>query len=150
MDFKSVKQLADLMEERGLVQIEVQDGDQKISLSRQVDLAALAAMQLPAAAPAPAPQPAAAAPAPAAEAPEEKAGEALTSPIVGTVYLAAAPGEAPFVKPGDRVKKGQTLCIVEAMKVMNEYAAPRDGAVDEICVEDGQLVEYGQCLLRLA
>ena len=69
--------------------------------------------------------------------------------MVGTVYLSPSPGEKPFVQVGDRVKKGQVLCILEAMKLMNEYTAPQDGKIVDICVTDGQLAEYGQCLFKI-
>ena len=76
-------------------------------------------------------------------------GEAVTAPVVGVFYSAAAPGSEPFVKPGDRVQKGQTLCIVEAMKMMNEITADFDGVVTEIVPQDGELVEYGAPLVYL-
>lgn len=144
MDMKSVKQLADLMEQRGLSHIEVCEGEHKISLTKQPAAAPAAQTTAPALVPAPAPQ---------AAAPEQttppKPGEELNSPLVGVAYLAPEPEADPFVCVGQAVKKGQTLCIVEAMKVMNEFAAPRDGVVAEICVADGVLVEFGQCLFRL-
>lgn len=146
MDFKSVKQLADLMEERGLTRIEVSEGEHKISLSREVPFVTAmpaAPVAQPAVAAAPPPQ------AEAAPAAEEKAGEELTAPLVGIAYLAPQPGAEPFVQAGSPVKKGQTLCIIEAMKVMNEFTAPRDGTVAEVCTANGEMVEFGQCLFRL-
>ena len=142
MDLKSVKQLADLMEERGLTHIEVCEGEHKIALSKHETYAgpAMQAAETPACA--------ATDGGPDAQ-PDAPAGEELTAPLVGVVYLAPKPGEAPFVQLGDRVKKGQTMCILEAMKVLNEFTAPRDGEVAEICVKDEQLAEFGQCLFRL-
>ncbi|MFV0351989.1 MAG: acetyl-CoA carboxylase biotin carboxyl carrier protein [Oscillospiraceae bacterium] len=143
MDFKSVKQLADLMEERGLTNIEVCEGEHKISLSKEIKFeAAPVAMQSAVQAP-----PQEAPPVQAAEQPAP--GEVLEAPLVGIVYLAPNPDAAPFVQVGCRVKKGQTLCIVEAMKVMNEFTAPRDGEIASVCVENGQMVEFGQCMFRL-
>ncbi len=150
MDLESVKKLADLMEERGLTKVEVCEGEHKISLSKE-QAAPIPAAQL-ALAPPPAAQGAAAgamAPAPRAEGPAAAAGKPLESPLVGVVYLAPKPDSANFVSVGSRVKKGQTLCIVEAMKVMNEFTAPSDGEITEICVSNEELVEYGQVLFRL-
>ena len=73
----------------------------------------------------------------------------LKSPMVGTVYVSPTPGSEPYVKVGDKVKKGQVLCIIEAMKLMNEYTAPQDGEIVDVCIRDGELVEYGQCLFKL-
>ncbi|MFV0412043.1 MAG: acetyl-CoA carboxylase biotin carboxyl carrier protein [Oscillospiraceae bacterium] len=143
MDFKSVRQLADLMEERGLTNIEICEGDNKISLSkesRSTNAAPNAAL-LPEAGPAPAQ--------PLEPQEKEQPGDVLKAPLVGVVYLASKPGAAPFVQVGQKVKKGQILCIMEAMKVMNEFTAPRDGEVAEIYPEDAQMVEYGQPLFRL-
>jgi acetyl-CoA carboxylase biotin carboxyl carrier protein len=111
-------------------------------------MAAPAQAFVPAAAHAPAPAPAAQAPAAAsvAEAPPRAAGDAVTSPMVGTVYLQPQPGADPFVKVGDMVQAGQTLFIVEAMKTMNPIPAPKGGRVVEILVSDAQPVEYGEPL----
>ncbi len=147
MDFESVKQLADLMDERGLSRIEVCEGDRKISLAKELTVAAQVA-----AGPPPAPQSGAARATAGAPEPPEAAlavGEALTSPLVGVVYLSPKPGDPPFAGVGDRVKQGQTLCIVEAMKVMNEFTAPRDGEIVDVCVENEELVEFGQVLFRM-
>jgi acetyl-CoA carboxylase biotin carboxyl carrier protein len=141
-----VRQLAELLSENDLTEIEVQDGDRRIAVKRQ-----------PAAA-APPPSPplaqaaAAAAPtvtAPAAEvAPASSAG-AIKSPMVGTVYLSGEPGAPPFASPGRRVGEGDTLVIIEAMKVMNPIVAPRSGTIAAILVQDGQPVEFDQPLLIL-
>ena len=139
-----VRQLAELLNQNDLTEIEVEDGDRKIVVKRSVAIAAAAA------APAPAPAPASAAPAAAAEAPPPASHPgAVKSPMVGTVFLAAEPGANPFVSPGSRVKQGDTLLIIEAMKVMNPIAAPRAGTVTEILVVDAQPVEYDQPLVIL-
>ena len=139
MDIKSVKQLAALAQEFDLAQLAVKDGEFEVTISR----GGAAVVAAPMAA-TPAPVAVAAQPAQAQE-----AGEALNAPLVGVVYLAAKPGAAPFVQVGQAVKQGQTLCILEAMKVMNEFPAPRDGVVTAVCVENEDLVEFGQCLFRL-
>jgi acetyl-CoA carboxylase biotin carboxyl carrier protein len=135
-----VRQLADLLNENDLTEIEVEDGGRRIVVKREVRLAPAA----PAAAPAPAP----AAPAPPPLSPANHPG-AVKSPMVGTVYLSGEPSAKPFVSPGDKVKEGDTLLIVEAMKVMNPIVAPRAGTVREILVVDAQPVEYDQPLVIL-
>jgi acetyl-CoA carboxylase biotin carboxyl carrier protein len=133
-----LRRLARLLEETGLTEIEYESEGQRVRVNRS---AAQNVSAVPASAAAPAPVAAgAAAPAPAG---------AVTSPMVGTAYLASEPGGAPFVKIGDRVKQGQTLLIIEAMKVMNPIPAPEAGTVDAILVNDGQPVEYGEPLLVL-
>ncbi|MBI3503919.1 MAG: acetyl-CoA carboxylase biotin carboxyl carrier protein [Proteobacteria bacterium] len=136
----TLRRLAKLMEETGLTEIEYQEGATRLKLGRGT-LAAVPA----AAAPAPA---AKAAPAPAAASDGPPAG-AVTSPMVGTCYLGAEPGAPAFVKVGDKVREGQTLVIVEAMKVMNPIRSPRAGTVASITVENGAPVEYGEILLVL-
>ncbi len=149
MDLKTVKQLADLMEQYGLASAEVTEGEHTIVLSKAM---AVTAPVVPSSAAVAAP-PAPAAPGEAAASSTTSApaapGEELKSPLVGVAYLCPKPGAKPFIAKGQQVKKGDTLCIVEAMKVMNEFTAPRDGTVSEICIEDGQLVEYGQRLFQL-
>ncbi|MXO72547.1 acetyl-CoA carboxylase biotin carboxyl carrier protein [Alteraurantiacibacter buctensis] len=146
IDAKLVRELADMLAETGLTEIEVEDGDRKIRVSRGAVAAAAAPVALAApvaAAPAAA---AAAAPAPAAE-PAVDLANAVKSPMVGTAYLLPEPGAAPFVSVGDNVKSGQTLLIVEAMKVMNPITAPRDGVIKQVLIENGQPVEYDQPLV---
>ena len=145
VDTALVRELAELLAETGLTEIEVEDGDRKVRVARGggVARAAPAVMAAPAAAPA---APAAAAAAPAAEAPADTSG-ALKSPMVGTVYLSAEPGAAPFVTVGQTVKEGETLVIIEAMKVMNPIAADKAGTVKAILVENAQPVEYDQPLV---
>jgi acetyl-CoA carboxylase biotin carboxyl carrier protein len=144
IDAKLVRQLAELLSENQLTEIEVEDGERRISVKRQVTVAA-ASQALPAAAPA-APAPAA----PVAAAPEVPPSAhpgAVKSPMVGTVYLSGEPGAKPFVSPGQSVKEGETLLIVEAMKVMNPIIAPRAGTVTQVLVQDAQPVEYDQPLV---
>ena len=131
-----VRKLAKLMDETGLSEIEFESDDNRIRVAR-----AAPAVQAPAPSQAPA---AATAAAPASD--SVPAG-AVTSPMVGTVYLASEPGADPFVKVGDQVSEGQTLLIVEAMKVMNPLPSPRSGTVSAILVGDGDPVEFGEPLL---
>ncbi|SFP25987.1 acetyl-CoA carboxylase biotin carboxyl carrier protein [Qipengyuania nanhaisediminis] len=148
VDTSLVRELAEMLGDTGLTEIEVEDGDRKIRVSRGGGMAMAAPAPMAAA-----PAPAAAAPAPApapgndpAPADADVAG-ALKSPMVGTVYLAPEPGAADFVKVGDSVKEGQTLLIVEAMKVMNPIAADKSGTVKAILVENAQPVEFDQPLV---
>ncbi|GAA4035234.1 acetyl-CoA carboxylase biotin carboxyl carrier protein [Parerythrobacter jejuensis] len=148
VDSKLVRELAELLAESGLTEIEVEDGDQKIRVSRGGGVAAPAAPAM-VAAPAPvAAAPAAAAPAPAAsEAPADDHGDAMKSPMVGTCYLAPEPGADDFVKVGDSVKEGDTILIVEAMKVMNPITADKSGTIKAILVENAQPIEFDQPLV---
>jgi acetyl-CoA carboxylase biotin carboxyl carrier protein len=140
VDAALVRQLAELLDETHLTEIEVQDGERKIRVARTV--AAIAATAATVAAPTPA---APVAEAPAAPAPSSA--NAIKSPMVGTVFLAAEPGAKPFAGVGDTVSEGQTLVIIEAMKVMNPIAAPRAGKVVQVMVANGQPVEFDQPLL---
>jgi acetyl-CoA carboxylase biotin carboxyl carrier protein len=142
VDTKLVRELAELLNDTGLSEIEVEDGDRKIKVSRQ--MTAVAAAPMAVAAPAPIAAPAAAAAAPAEAAP---AANALKSPMVGTAYLSPEPGAAPFVSVGDKVAAGDTLLIVEAMKVMNPITAANGGTVKAVLVESGQPVEFDQPLM---
>ncbi|HMC92257.1 MAG TPA: acetyl-CoA carboxylase biotin carboxyl carrier protein [Allosphingosinicella sp.] len=141
-----VRQLAELLNENALTEIEVVDGGRRIVVKREVQ-AAPAAPAVQAAAPAPAPAAPAPAPAPAADVPPSAHPGAVKSPMVGTVYLSAEPGSKPFASVGDSVKAGDTLLIVEAMKVMNPIVAPRAGTVRQVLVVDGQPVEFDQPLV---
>jgi acetyl-CoA carboxylase biotin carboxyl carrier protein len=153
IDAALVRQLADILKETELTEIEVERGDLKIKVKREITVAAAPVTY--AAAPAPVAHHApAAAPAPAAMPSDPativaRSGEEVKSPMVGTAYLAPAPGADAFIKPGDKVKKGQTLLIVEAMKTMNPITSPRDGVVAEIVVGDAQPVEFGEPLVVL-
>lgn len=146
VDIELVRQLAAVLDETNLTEIEVEDGDRKVRVARKVSAAPVAY-----AAPAPvAAAPAAAAPAampsdPASITPAHE--NAVKSPMVGTAYLAAEPGAKPFIAVGSQVKAGDTLIIVEAMKVMNPIAAPHGGTVKAILIENGQPVEFDQPLV---
>ena len=142
-----VRQLAELLNQNELTEIEVVDGERRIVVKREVMVSHAAPLAAPPAA-APAAAPAAPAPAPpAAEVSPAQHPGAVKSPMVGTVYLSAEPGSKAFVSPGDTVREGDTLLIVEAMKVMNQIQAPRAGTVREVLVVDAQPVEYDQPLV---
>ncbi|GGD89015.1 acetyl-CoA carboxylase biotin carboxyl carrier protein subunit [Tsuneonella deserti] len=145
VDTKLVRELAELLAETGLTEIEVEDGDRKVRVARG-GAVAMAHAPVHSVAPAAAPAPAAPA-APVAEAPAADHAGALKSPMVGTAYLTPEPGAQPFVKVGDSVKQGDTLLIVEAMKVMNPIAADKSGTIKAILVENAQPVEYDQPLV---
>lgn len=150
IDPKLVRKLADILKETDLSEIEVEQGDLKIRVARQLTAApAVSYVAAPqAAAPAPvAAAPAAAAPEAAAAAPAGVPKDAIKSPMVGTVYLSAQPGAPAFIKVGDKIKQGQTLLIVEAMKTMNPIPSPREGTVAQILVSDAQPVEFGEALV---
>ena len=152
IDTTLVRQLADILNDTSLTEIEVERGELRIRVAREIVAAPV--MQYAAA-----PAPAAHSPAPAAAAPVSmpsdpaaivaKQGEEVKSPMVGTVYLQASPEAPPFIAVGDKVKKGQTLLIVEAMKTMNPIQSPRDGVVVEVLVGDAQPVEFGEALVLL-
>ena len=145
-----VRELAELIAETGLTEIEIEKEGVRVRVAKQVQVAAFASA--PAAfAPAAAPAPVAAAPAPAAAAPGDPAKHpgAVKSPMVGTAYLAPEPGAAQFIDIGTRVTQGQTLLIIEAMKTMNHIPAPRAGTVTAILIGNGQPVEFGEPLVIL-
>ena len=157
MDAAKISQIADVMRSHGLSRVRVEEAD-----GSAVELECGTVAPAPVAAPAPAAPaaPVAAAPAPVAAAPvaPAPAGDepidmahttAVRAPMVGVFYAAPAPGAEPFVHVGSKVKKGDTLCVIEAMKVMNEVTAEEDGEVVDICVHDGDLVEYGCCLMKI-
>src|SRR5688572_14074761 len=144
VDTDLIRELAELLSANELTEIEVEDGDRKIKVRREaapIISAPAAAYSAPATA-----APASSAPAPGAAA-EEAAGNAVKSPMVGTAFLSPEPGAAPFVSVGDAVKVGDTLLIIEAMKVMNPITAPSGGVVKQITVSDGQPVEFDQPLV---
>jgi len=138
VDSEQIRELAKLLEETGLAEVEITEGDRSIRVVRNGIAAAGTPM-------APAPAPVAA----AAAANDEPHPGSVTSPMVGTVYLAANPDAEPFVKVGNKVSEGDTLFIIEAMKVMNPIPAPRTGTVKSVLVDDGQPVEFGEPLLIL-
>ena len=144
VDTKLVRELAELLNDTGLSEIEVEDGDRKIKVCRNIQAVAAA----PVAFAAPAAPAAPATPVPTADAgPAAAPANAVKSPMVGTAYLTPEPGAAPFVSVGDKVSAGDTLLIVEAMKVMNPITAPNGGTVKSILVESGQPVEFDQPLM---
>lgn len=156
MDSKRLAEIADVMEDCGLTRVRVEEPDgtavelerasaaQPVAVPVPMPGAVAAQVAAPTVAPA-APEPATQTP---AAAPEPK-GTEVTAPMVGVFYAAPAPGDEPFVRVGSKVKAGETLCIIEAMKVLNEVTAEADGEVLEICVADGDLVEFGSCLMRI-
>ena len=151
VDIELVRQLAQVLDDTNLTEIEVEDGDRKVRVARKVNvtqnvMGAAAPAFAPVAAPAAAPAAPASMPSdPASITPAHE--NAVKSPMVGTVYLAAEPGAKPFVSVGQQVKAGDTLLIVEAMKVMNPIAAPHGGTVKAVLVENGQPVEFDQPLV---
>jgi acetyl-CoA carboxylase biotin carboxyl carrier protein len=152
IDTTLVRQLADILNDTALTEIEVERGELRIRVAREVVAAPVMQYAAAPAATAHAPAPAASAPVSMPSDPATivaKAGEEVKSPMVGTVYLQASPEAPPFIAVGDKVKKGQTLLIVEAMKTMNPIQAPRDGVVVEVLVGDAQPVEFGEPLVLL-
>ncbi|TNE33651.1 MAG: acetyl-CoA carboxylase biotin carboxyl carrier protein [Alphaproteobacteria bacterium] len=146
IDKKAIRDLAEIMNETGLGEIEIEMGDHRLRVSRGSSAQAdVVQAVMPAAVAAPTPVAAPATPAPAADASSHPG--AVKSPMVGTVYLAPEPGAALFISEGDTVTEGQTLVIVEAMKTMNPIAAPRSGKVTSILVGNQEPVEYGQPLV---
>ena len=136
MNETDIRKYASLMQELGLTGLEITEGDKVVRLERAVAPAAAQTIAVPSAAPVP---------------PAAPAADALSvrSPVVGVFYAAPAENAEPYVAVGSRVSKGQTLCIIEAMKLMNEITAEEDGVISEICVTNGQIVEYGTELFRI-
>ena len=149
MDIRKVKKLIELLDESGIAEIEITEGEDSVRISRNVSSGVAVAPAMPVQ-PAPA-APAAAAPAtvaaaPAAQPESEEEGYLVTAPMVGTFYSAPSPGSPTFVQVGDRVNEGDTLCIIEAMKMMNQIEAEISGVVKSIRAQNGEPVEYGQIL----
>lgn len=145
MELSRLKELIDLMDRNQLEELEVEDGDFKVRLRKKGDkireVVAVPSAQAPVVG---------AAPASFDPGEEEEAGEVVSSPMVGTFYRSSSPGTDPFVEEGDKVEEGQVLCIIEAMKVMNEVKSDRAGTIGKILVENGAAVEFNQPLLRWA
>jgi acetyl-CoA carboxylase biotin carboxyl carrier protein len=146
MDIRKVKKLIELLEESGIAEIEINEGEESVRISRYSTTAPAAPIQQYA------PAPAAPAPAPAAQtesASETPAviGHTVNAPMVGTFYTASAPGSPDFVKVGDSVNEGDTVCIIEAMKILNQIEADISGTVKAILIENAQPVEFGQPLI---
>jgi acetyl-CoA carboxylase biotin carboxyl carrier protein len=150
MDLRKLKTLIDLVQNSGISELEISEGEEKIRIAKQLATPAPTTVMLGAAAPAAAPaSPAPAAAAPAAPPPVPE-GHVVKSPMVGTFYRSGSPGAPSFVEVGQTVKAGETLCIIEAMKLMNEIEADASGTVKEVLVENGQPVEFGQPLFVIA
>lgn len=156
MDSKRLAEIADVMEDRGLTRVRVEEPDGTAVELERASTARPVAVPMPIpsamAAQVTAPTVAPAAPEPATQTPDaapEPKGTEVTAPMVGVFYAAPAPGDEPFVHVGSKVKAGETLCIIEAMKVLNEVTAEADGEVLEIYAADGDLVEFGSCLMRI-
>ena len=151
MDIRKVKKLIELLEESGIAEIEITEGEEAVRISRYPNAVPVAAApapipvqaQAPVAAAAAAP---AAAPPPAPEASPAQAGHRVAAPMVGTFYRSSSPEAEPFVKVGDMIQVGDTLCIIEAMKMMNQIEADVSGKLMSVEVENGEPVEYGQAL----
>jgi acetyl-CoA carboxylase biotin carboxyl carrier protein len=159
MDLRKLKKLIDLVEDSGIAELEVTEGEEKVKIVKGggagKEVVVLSPTGVPVstapsvAASAPAAPAPATAPPPAAEAPTSLEGHIVKSPMVGTFYRAGSPGAKPFVEVGDTVKAGQTICVIEAMKLMNEIEADKDGVIKAIMVENGQPVEYGEPLMLI-
>ena len=147
IDADLVRLLAELLNKNELTEIEVEDDERRIVVKRQITYAAPASVHVAAPPQAAAGAPAAPAAGPTADIPPAAHPGTVKSPMVGTVYLSGEPGAKPFVSPGQSVKEGDTLLIVEAMKVMNPITAPRSGTVTQVLVQDAQPVEYDQPLV---
>ena len=151
MDLRKLKKLIDLVQESGIAELEITEGEEKVKIVKGGVVVTSAAPAPAAVQAAPAAAPAAGAPAaaPAAEPEPGQEGHVVKAPMVGTFYRSASPDAKPFVEVGQAVKEGDTICIIEAMKLMNEIEADASGVVKAILVENGQPVEYGQALFIL-
>jgi acetyl-CoA carboxylase biotin carboxyl carrier protein len=153
MDLRKLKKLIDLVQESGIAELEITEGEEKVKIVKG-GVVSVSAAAPASSAPAPevraaaAPAPTAAAP-PAADAAAGQEGHVVKAPMVGTFYRSPSPDAKPFVEVGQAVKEGDTICIIEAMKLMNEIEADAAGTVKAILVENGQPVEYGQALFIL-
>lgn len=144
VESRLIRELAGILEETGLTEIEIEKSGFRVRVARSISVSAVTAIPQPASSQAAPAAPVAAVPAK----PADTAHPGLvTSPMVGTAYLAPSPGAAAFVKAGDTVKEGQTLLIIEAMKTMNQIPAPRSGRVVQVIVADGQPIEYGEPIM---
>jgi len=148
MDLRKLKTLIDLVSESTISELEITEAEGKVRIVKSTGAQMMAAptQMVTVAAPAPAATVAVEAPAAAPAAPAAPAGHTVKSPMVGTFYRSSSPGAAPFVQIGSQVKEGDTLCIVEAMKILNEIESDKSGTVTQILCENGQAVEYGQPL----
>ncbi len=148
MDIRKVKKLIELLDESGIAEIEITEGEESVRISRYAqNVAAPAPMALAPVAAAPAAPAAAPATAPVVAAEPEEDGFEVNAPMVGTFYAASSPGAAPYVQVGDRINEGDTLCIIEAMKMMNQIEADVSGIVKSIRLQNGEPVEFGQTMI---
>lgn len=154
MDIRKVKKLIELLEESGIDELEIHEGEESVRITRQSKSAPVTATPIqvaqPFAAPAPAPAPIATEVAAQATSAPVVSGHQVKSPMVGTFYNSPSPDAATFVTEGQQVKQGDVLCIVEAMKMMNQIKADKSGTVEAVLVENGQPVEYDQPLFTIA
>ena len=151
MDIRKIKKLIELLEESGIEELEICEGEESVRISRNgTAVVAAPVAAAPIAAPVAAPAPAAPAATPAAEAEPAIAGHAVKSPMVGTFYRSPSPDAAPFVEVGQTVNAGDVICIVEAMKMMNQIEADKSGTITAILVEDGEPVEFDQPMITIA
>ncbi|MCW8917868.1 MAG: acetyl-CoA carboxylase biotin carboxyl carrier protein [Gammaproteobacteria bacterium] len=147
MDIRKVKKLIELLEESGIAEIEIHEGEESVRISRAIHTQPTMIAAAPQYAPAPVAAPAAtAAPAAEANAPATPSGHQVTSPIVGSFYSSPSPNAKPFVEVGSSVNVGDTLCIIEAMKIMNQIEADKAGVIKAILAKSGDPIEYGQPL----
>ena len=148
MDLRKLKTLIELVESSGIAELEIQEGEERVRITRAVassPASNVVPVTLPAVTAPPGPGPVL-----APDAPVESEGHHVKSPMVGTFYRSASPGAKPFVEVGDSVQVGDTLCIIEAMKLMNEIESDKAGIVKQVLVENGQPVEFGQPLVVIA
>ena len=156
MDIRKIKKLIELLEESNVEELEIKEGEESVRISRGSKTALVQAVAAPAAPAAPAAAPAPAAPAPAAPVAESASessavsGHTVNSPMVGTFYRSPSPGASAFVEVGQSVKAGEVICIVEAMKMMNQIESDKAGVVEAILVEDGEPVDFDQPLIVIA
>ena len=148
MDLRKLKKLIDLVQESGIAELEITEGEEKVKIVKGGGVSLTAAAP-PITVAAPAPAPAGPRPAPAAETEPSQEGHVVKAPMVGTFYRSPSPDAKVFVEVGQAIKEGDTICIIEAMKLMNEIEADASGVVKAILVENGQPVEYGQPLFIL-
>ena len=153
MDIRKVKKLIELLEESGISEIEIKEGEESVRISRQhTGQAPVSSVMMPAASVAPQPAPSVSISVPtesSAEAPEVS-GHAIKSPMVGTFYRSPSPGSPPFVEIGATVKQGDVVCIIEAMKMMNQIEADKSGVITDILLQDGETVEFEQPVIIIS
>lgn len=151
MDIRKIKKLIELLDDSGVAEIEIHEGEESVRISRHSPAPVMMPPQeyypAPYSPAPPVPAPAAAAAEPASPAKEKSSGHHITSPMVGTFYRSSSPGAASFIEVGQKVQKGDTLCIIEAMKLLNQIESEVSGTVKEILIENGEPVEYGQTMV---